>query len=88
MDYLAIKDLKKPKMVREKLVAERELVLTRDGSPFAVIVSVEPDAVEDAIGEIRRALFSTSVARIRRRAAGAITAADVAREVRAVRGRR
>lgn len=88
MDYLAIKDLKKPKAVRERLVEEREIILTKDGSPFALLVSVDPDSVEEQLVEIRRALFSAAVMRARRRAVQGVADADIAREVRASRARR
>jgi hypothetical protein len=60
MSYLAIKDLKKTRMVREKLDRERELVLTKDGVPFALVVGVEPDAVEES--NIRPDGIITSIA--------------------------
>ncbi len=89
MNYLAIKDLKKTREIREVLEAEREVVLTRDGQPFAVMVSVSPGTVEDALAEIRRAMFSQAVMQARRQVAGdAPTAADVTREVRARRRER
>jgi antitoxin (DNA-binding transcriptional repressor) of toxin-antitoxin stability system len=71
MDYLAIKDLKKTKILREKLKKEREIILTKDGQPFALVVGVSPDAVEESLDEVRRAMFSIAVLRARRRAAKA-----------------
>ena len=61
MDYLAIKDLKQTRVVREKLEKEGELVITKDGKPFAVMVGVEPGDLEHSLQEIRRALFSSVV---------------------------
>lgn len=81
MTYIAVKDLKQGGRLWEKLTAERELVITRDGRPCAILVSVETDDVEDSLAAIRRALFSAAVTRARRRAeakpptAGAIEAA-------------
>lgn len=68
MDYLAAKDLKKTKKLWEKLASERKLVITRDGKPSALMISVSPETVEEALREIRRALFSTAVSRVRKRA--------------------
>ncbi|MBC8179539.1 hypothetical protein H8E88_00290 [candidate division KSB1 bacterium] len=61
MSYLAVKDLKKTRSLRERLVKERELVLTKDGQPFALIIGIPPENVEKSLVEIRRAMFSTAV---------------------------
>lgn len=68
MDYLVAKDLKKTRKLWEKLASERKLVITRDGKPSALMISVSPETVEESLREIRRALFSASVSRARKRA--------------------
>ena len=68
MTYMAIKDLKKTRAFREKLEAEGELILTKDGQPFAMMVGIDPDSAEDSLREVRRALFSSAVLRGRRKA--------------------
>ena len=68
MDYFDVKDLKKPRELWEKLASERELVITRDGKPSALMISVSPETVEESLREIRRALFSAAVSRVRKRA--------------------
>ena len=68
MDYLAVKDLKKTRELWEKLASERELVITRDGKPSALMISISPETVEESLREIRRALFSAAVSRVRKRA--------------------
>lgn len=68
MDYLAVKDLKKTRELWEKLASEQKLVITRNGKPSALMISVSPETVEEALREIRRALFSTAVSRVRKRA--------------------
>ena len=86
MNYLAVKDLKKPKAVRETLSKERQLVLTKDGRPFAILVEVDPDGVEDALREVRRAMFSSAVGRARKRArANPLTDKDITIEIAAAR---
>ena len=69
MTHIAVKDLKQGKQLWEKLDAEHELVVTRDGRPCAILVSVVSDEVEDSLAAIRRALFSAAITRVRRRAA-------------------
>lgn len=68
MSYLQVKDLKKSRELWDRLARERELVITRDGKPCAVLIGIEPDELEAALPEIRRALFSTTVGRVRQRA--------------------
>ena len=67
MDYLAVKDLKKTRELWQKLEEERELVITRDGRPSAIMISVSPETVDDSLREIRRALFSSAVGRARKK---------------------
>ena len=69
MTYLAVKDLKKTRELRETLRRDREVIVTKDGQPFALMVEISPDAVEDSLDEVRRALFSTAVKQARRKAA-------------------
>ena len=68
MSYLQVKDLKKTRDLWAKLEKDRELIITKDGQPRAIMIGISPDEVEDAVREIRRALFSTAVGRIRERA--------------------
>lgn len=65
MTYIAVQELKRTGDLWKKLAAERELVVTREGKPCAILVGVSPEGVEDALAEIRRALFSTAVTRAR-----------------------
>lgn len=89
MTYIAVKDLKQGGRLWEKLSAERELVITRDGRPCAILVSVGADDVEDSLAAIRRALFSAAVTRVRHRAEAkpptAGTIEDTIRESRRTR---
>ncbi len=61
MGYMAVKDLKKTRFLRERLEKERELILTKDGQPFALIIGIPPENVERSLAEIRRAKFSAAV---------------------------
>jgi len=68
MSYIAIKDLKNSRSLREKLKKERELILTKDGQPFGLLIGIEADALEESLKEVRRAMFSKAVARARKKA--------------------
>ena len=86
MVYMAVKDLKKTREFREKLDAEGELILTKDGQPFAVMIGIDADNAEDSLREVRRALFSSAVLRGRRKAAAnPPTEAELEAEIAATR---
>ena len=69
MSYIAIKDLKNSRSLREKLKKERELILTKDGQPFGLLIGITTDDLEESLREVRRAMFSKAVARARKKAA-------------------
>ena len=69
MSYLAVKDLKNTRSLREKLEKERELILTKDGQPFGLLIGITADDVEESLKEVRKAMFSKAVARARKKAA-------------------
>lgn len=86
MSYIAVKDLKRPRELRETLEREREVIVTKDGRPFAVMLGVEAEDADDTLREVRRALFSSAVLKARRRARDIpISQADIADEIKAVR---
>lgn len=68
MGYLTVKDLKQTRSLWRQLSAERELVITRDGKPCAILVEVNAESCDESLAEIRRGLFSSAVSRIRRKA--------------------
>ena len=68
MSYLTVKDLKQTRSLWRQLSTERELVITRDGKPCAILVEVNADSCDESLAEIRRGLFSSAVSRIRRKA--------------------
>ena len=67
MGYLAMTDLKKTRALGAQLESEREIIVTRDGKPMAIMIGVDGETVESSLREIRRALFSAAVGRIRER---------------------
>jgi len=87
--YLQVKDLRKSRELWDRLERDGELVLTKDGQPRAILIGIDPDELEGALAEIRRALFSSAVSRIRARAE-ALPPADeaVGRAIRSSRKRR
>jgi len=90
MKLIAIQDLKQPRQLKQRLLAEKELLLTSDGRPVAVLVNV--DASEDPetlIQSIRDARSRLALSRVREAAArsGAAGAslAEINREIAATR---
>jgi len=90
MKLIAIQDLKQPRQLKQRLLAEKELLLTSDGRPVAVLVNV--DASEDPetlIQSIRDARSRLALSRVREAAArsGAARAslAEINREIAATR---
>jgi len=82
MTSMAVQDLKRPRALRDILVREREVFITKDGRPFAIMVSVDPEGAEGTLREVRRAMFSAAVSRARSRARKQpISAAEIEREV-------
>jgi antitoxin (DNA-binding transcriptional repressor) of toxin-antitoxin stability system len=75
--------------VRRDLETEREIVLTSNGKPFAIMTPVEPDSVEDETLAIRRARARLAVERIRDHARKSgidkMTPARINAEIAAVR---
>lgn len=90
MKLIAIKDLKQPRQLKQRLLAEKELLLTSDGKPVAIMVSVEdkqdPEIVLEAIRDSRSRLALSRVREAARSSGSAhLSAAEVQREVAATR---
>src|ERR1017187_2859469 len=90
MKLIAIQDLKQPRRLKERLLAEKELLLTSDGRPVAVLVNV--DASEDPetmLQSIRDPRARIALGRVREAAAGSAAArlslAEINREIAATR---
>jgi len=93
MNLIAIKDLKQPRRLKERLRDERELLLTSDGRPVAVLVHVDTtDDPEVVIRSIRDARSRLALSRIREAArrggTSRLTLAGINREVKTVRAER
>ena len=79
MDYIAVNELKRPRLVRERLAASEEMILTSNSRPMAVIMYVDAeDDPEDVLKAAREARSQIALRRIRERArrSGAATMAS------------
>jgi len=89
MNYIGVGELKKSREMWEMLSREKEIVLTRDGKPGALIIEITPEGLEGAVAAVRRALFSEAVSNARRKAAAnPPTLEEIEDEIRAVRRKR
>ena len=72
MKFITIRDFRtKSAAIRKELKAEKEMILTANGRPIAILARVEPDTVEDELMAIRRARARVAVDRIRAHAKAA-----------------
>ncbi len=89
MSYLSVQDLKRTSEVWKRLDAEREIIITRSGKPCAIMIDVSPEECEDTLAAIRRARFSSTVARARAKTVrNPPSAAEIDAEIRAARSER
>jgi antitoxin (DNA-binding transcriptional repressor) of toxin-antitoxin stability system len=90
MKLIAIQDLKQPRQLKERLRAEKELLLTSDGRPVAVLVNVDasedPEAVIQCIRDSRSRLALSRIrAAASRSGTAKMTPEQINREIAAVR---
>lgn len=93
MNLIAIKDLKRPRRLKERLQVEKELLLTSDGRPVAVLLHVgtseDPEGMLQAVRDARSRLALSRVREAARRSGAAkMTPAEIEREIAAVRAAR
>lgn len=93
MNYLAVKDLKTPRLVRERLRREGELLLMNNGKPMALLLDVDqqsdPQAMLDAVRDARSRLALSRVRDAARRSGAAeMSPARIEQEIRQVRSNR
>lgn len=90
MHLIAIKDLKQPRVLKQRLLVERELLLTSDGRPVAVLVDIgpteDPEAVIQAIRDSRSRMALSQIRDAARRAGtSAMAMRDIDREIASAR---
>jgi antitoxin (DNA-binding transcriptional repressor) of toxin-antitoxin stability system len=90
MKFLSVRELRgKSAGVWAALPAEREMVVTSNGRPVAILSSVREDEVEESLAAIRQARAATAVARLQANSAACgldrLTPAEIQAEIDAVR---
>ena len=90
MDFVTTKELRAESgKVWEKIEAGEEIVITRNGKPFALLTGTQPSRLEEDLKLIRRARATAAISRMRAqaKAAGAakMTQKEINAEIAAVR---
>lgn len=91
MDFVTVREFRtQPGKVWKKLKARQDLVVTRNGKPFALITYTEPDRVEENLRVLRRARFQEALSaqhlRARRLGLHTMSMAEIDAEIAATRG--
>lgn len=69
MDFITLREFRtQPGRVWKKLAKMRELVVTRNGKPFALLTETTSTRLEDDLRALRRAKADTAVMSMRKRA--------------------
>jgi prevent-host-death family protein len=93
MKFISVRDLRgKSAEIWKNLPTEREVVVTSNGRPIAVLSAVNESNLEESLSAIRQARAAEAVMRLQRRSVkqgtDGITMEEIDREIRAVRGKR
>lgn len=69
MKFVSVRELRaSTAQLREDLKKDREIVVTVNGRPFALMTPIEPDTVEEEVLALRRARAQAALTRARAKA--------------------
>lgn len=69
MDFVTVRELRtESAKVWEKVDAGEEVVLTRNGKPFALLLNTKPDELENILRAVRAERFATTVRKMQEHA--------------------
>lgn len=93
MKFVSVRDLRgRSAEIWRELPDEREMVITSNGRPVAILATVSESNLEESLAAFRQARAIEAVSSMQRRAvatgADAITAADIEAEIADVRAAR
>jgi prevent-host-death family protein len=91
--FVTVRDLRgRPGQVWKKLAEERELVLTSNGKPIAILTSISEDSLEETLAALRRARLAETIRSIqkesKKRLPRGLSLARINAEIAAVRSKR
>jgi antitoxin (DNA-binding transcriptional repressor) of toxin-antitoxin stability system len=93
MKFISVRDLRgKSAEVWKKLPGEREIIITSNGRPIAILAAVNESNLEDSLSAFRQARAVEAVAAIQRRSleqgTDRLTLKEIEVEIKAVRRKR
>jgi antitoxin (DNA-binding transcriptional repressor) of toxin-antitoxin stability system len=93
MKFLTVRDLRnKSARVWKDLAEEREMVITNNGRPIAILSSIDENNLETSLKSIRRARLVEAISSVQydsvKKGKDKITADEINREIEAVRKNR
>ena len=93
MKFISIRDLRgKSAEVWKKLPGQREMIITCNGRPIAILAAVNESNVEESLSAFRQARAVEAVASLQRRSVeqgtNNTTMDEIDAEIKAVRGKR
>jgi len=93
MRFVSVRDLRsKSADVLRELPNEREMIITNNGRPVAILAAISESNLEESLSAFRQARAVDAVASLQRRSVAAgtnkLTAADIEAEISAVREQR
>jgi antitoxin (DNA-binding transcriptional repressor) of toxin-antitoxin stability system len=93
MKFISVRDLRnKSAQVWDQLPQEREMILTNNGRPIAIIAAISDSNVEESLSAFRQARAVKAVASLQRRSVemgnDKITMDEIDAEIKAVRKKR
>lgn len=93
MKFLSVRDLRgKSAEVWKELPAEREMIITSNGRPIAILAAISESNLEESLSAFRQARAVEAVASLQRRSAdngvSNITMDEIDEEIKAVRKKR
>jgi len=93
MKFLSVRDLRgKSAKIWKELPEEREMVITSNGRPIAILAAVNEANLEESLSAFRKARAVEAVASLQRRSveqgADRITLDEIDAEIKAVRSQR
>jgi antitoxin (DNA-binding transcriptional repressor) of toxin-antitoxin stability system len=93
MEFITVRDLRtRPSQIWDKLRQQRDLILTSNGRPIAVLSHIDEDGVEETLAALRRARAQIALSRLRAAAAAQgldrLSADEIEAEIAAARTER
>ncbi len=90
MKFLSVRDLRsKPADVWQSLAVSREMVVTSNGRPIAILSAVTENSLEETLAAIRRARATAAVSEMQRQSVeqgmDAMTGDEIEAEIKAAR---